>query len=522
MNRKISIMIMLIMIILVINSLLTSCKAEKRGLEKDNSIIVGSYEEEMNDEGSKDFTEEANEGVASDTITDTLDPSYSEYSFDITIKYQQIDGYGAAYTWYSDIIGLVDDPEGAYDALFSDAKLTVLRFKNEYEYNKEDHAGNAKTMLRYYQATKQRAFAYGEEPIVLMSCWSPPGKLKADNDITGNASLKKDENDNFCYEEYAAWWVESIEYYEAQGIKIDFISIQNEPDYAAGYDGCRFEPQETNEYASYSKAYLAVYYAMKDRFGDASPKMLGPDTMSMKFATVNYYMKDIIDTEPESVYGLAHHLYIGGESDDKANRADPGSFVINMMDLKSHSNGYKKWQTEFYIGHALETALIINNSMTYEETNAYLFWSGTWNDESNYFEAGYLMGLRPGIMNESKRTGWRLTGDYYAIRHFSEFVRPGYTRIKATTKDRTVATSAYISPDASKVALVLINSSNEGKKYCISGNGYSILSSKIYQSVFGDECQSDEQCFKNIGSLGEFNDIILPAKSVTTIDITGK
>ena len=67
-------------------------------------------------------------------------------------------------------------------------------------------------------------------------------------------------------------------------------------------------------------------------------------------------------------------------------------------------------------------------------------------------------------MNDSKRTGWRLTGDYYAIRHFSEFVRPGYTRIKATTKDRTVATSAYISPDASKVALVLINSSNEEKK----------------------------------------------------------
>jgi O-glycosyl hydrolase len=493
MKRKIG-----ILIILVICSLLISCKAEKAS------------------------TEEANAVGPTNTITAKPDPSYTEYSFDISTKYQQVDGYGAAYTWYSDIIGRVDDQEGAYDALFSDAKLTVLRFKNEYEYNKEDHADNAKTMLRYYQAAKKRAAAYGEEPIVLMSCWSPPSKLKAHNDITGNASLKKDENDKFCYDEYAAWWVEAIEYYESQGIKIDFISIQNEPDYAAGYDGCRFEPKETEEYASYSKAYLAVYYALKERLGEAAPQMLGPDSMSMKFTTVNYYMKDIIDTEPESIYGLAHHLYIGGESDDKTNRADPGSFVINMMDLKSHSNGYKKWQTEFYIGHALETALIINNSMTYEETNAYLFWSGTWNDESNYFEAGYLMGLRPGIMKDSKRTGWRLTGNYYAIRHFSEFVRPGYTRIKATTKDRTVATSAFISPDASKVALVLINSSNEEKKYRINGNSYSILSSNIYQSVFGDECQSDEQCYKNLGSLEEFNDIIIPAMSVTTIDIKGK
>jgi O-glycosyl hydrolase len=241
----------------------------------------------------------------------------------------------------------------------------------------------------------------------------------------------------------------------------------------------------------------------------------------MKFTDVNYYMKDIIDTEPESIYGLAHHLYIGGESDQKTNRADPNSFVINMMDLKSHSNGYKRWETEFYIGHALETALIINNSMTYEETNAYLFWSGTWNDDSNDFEVGYLMGLRPGIMNDSIRTGWRLTGDYYAIRHFSEFVRPGYTRIEATTKDRTVATSAYISPDASKVALVLINNSDEEKKYRINSNNYSIVSSNVYQSVFGDDCQSDEQCFMNLGSLDEAKEVILPAKSVTTIDITG-
>lgn len=494
MKRKIN-----TIIVLIICSLLIACKAEKTDLATQPS----------------DSVEDADPTAA------LLDASYAEYSFDISDKHQQIDGFGAAYTWYSDMIDQIDDPEGAYDALFSDAKLTVLRFKNEYEYYTDDFAGNASTMLQYYQAAQERSKAYGEDPTVLMSCWSPPASLKENNDITGKASLKKDGNGNYCYEEYAAWWVEALEYYESQGIKVDFVSIQNEADFASGYDGCRFEPKETKDAASYAKAYLAVYYALKDRFGAAAPKMLGPETMSLLFTTVNYYMKDIVDTEPESIYGLAHHLYIGGESDDKANRVDPGSFIINMMDLNSHSNGYKKWQTEFYIGHALETALMINNSMTYEETNAYLFWSGTWINESSDFETGYLMGLHRGLADGTKRTGWRLSGDYYAIRHFSEFVRPGYTRVMATTKDRTVSTSAYINSDATKVALVLINTNNEEKKYRINGNDYTILSSNLYQSIFGDECKSDEQCFMYIGSLGKNNTIILPAKSVTTIDITG-
>ncbi|MDF2905384.1 MAG: xynC [Herbinix sp.] len=501
-----------IMVIVIICSLLIACKVEKKDLADDNSI-----------------TEEANTTQPSNTAEAEItaaqldaDASYAEYNFDISGKFQQIDGFGAAYTWYSDMINQAEDPEGAYDALFSDAKLTVLRFKNEYEYHTDDFAGNTRTMLQYYQAAKKRANAYGEEPIVLMSSWSPPARLKTDNDISGKATLRKDENGNYCYEEYAEWWVESLEYYKSQGIEVDFVSIQNEADFAASYDGCRLEPIETEDAASYAKAYLAVYHAFKDRFGSAAPKMIGPETMSLLFTTVNYYMKDIIDTEPESIYGLAHHLYIGGESDAKTNRVDPGSFIINMMDLKSRSNGYKMWQTEFYIGNALETALLINNSMTYEEANAYLFWSGTWINESEDFEAGYLMGLKRGLSDGITRTGWRLSANYYAIRHFSEFVRPGYTRIKATTKDRTVSTSAYMNSDATKVVLVLINTNTEEKKYRITGNNYTILTSSIYQSIFGDESVSDEHCFKNLGNLGENNEINLPAKSVTTIDITGK
>ncbi|MDE6673563.1 MAG: hypothetical protein K2K19_01940, partial [Acetatifactor sp.] len=71
------------------------------------------------------------------------------YLFDADITYQTMDGFGAAYTWYSNWVNYTDDPEEVMDALFSDAKITVLRFKNEYEYTAEDTAPNVYTMVQY-------------------------------------------------------------------------------------------------------------------------------------------------------------------------------------------------------------------------------------------------------------------------------------------------------------------------------------------------------------------------------------
>lgn len=438
-----------------------------------------------------------------------LDASYLPYSFDTSTKYQTIDGFGAAYTWYSDWLFQCEDQEGAFDVLFKDAKLSILRFKNEYEYNREDYASNAATMVKYYEAAKKRAAEYGVEPLVLMSCWSPPKFLKRDNDISGKSTLKKDENGNYCYEEYADWWAEAIEYYQEQGLKIDYICIQNEVDFAAEYDGCRLDPVESENYASYIKAHLAVYRKLKERFGDAAPKMLGPDSMSCTYSTINYYMRDLIINNPESVAGIGHHLYVGGDN------------FINLMDLNTYFKDLKKWQTEFYASDALKCANLINDCMTYEHANAYLYWSGTWADEETKFTTGYLVGVKLGRGNWINDTGWRIAGDYYAMKHFSQFILPGYTCIKSMSKDIAVSSSAYMNEDASKIVVVLINNSEEDKKYQVSGNKYDIQASKVYQSIFGDICESDEQCFMELGSLGKHNELILPPKSVTTIDITG-
>ncbi|MBR5967783.1 MAG: hypothetical protein IK001_04190, partial [Lachnospiraceae bacterium] len=236
--------------------------------------------------------------------------------FDFNKQYQTIDGFGAAFTWYAERLLRAENSEGGFDALFNDLKLNILRFKNEYEYNIEDKAENAVTMASYYKEARERAAQYGEKVQVLLCCWSPPAKLKSDNSIdVGSGTLKKDADGNYCYEAYADWWTEAVKYYRSFGIQIDYVSIQNEVDFAPDdYEGCLFAANETDDKASYSKAFLAVYRAFKAEFGDDAPKLIGPETMSCVPTTLKSYMKEALAEEPESMYAYGFHLYVGGTS----------------------------------------------------------------------------------------------------------------------------------------------------------------------------------------------------------------
>ncbi len=442
------------------------------------------------------------------------------FSVDTSVKYQTIEGFGAAYTWYSNWVDAVDDQDGLFDALFKDAGLSILRFKNEYEYVSEDKATNAETMKRYYDEAVERLAAQGIKPVVLMSCWSPAAKLKANNDRTGAASLRKNADGTFCYDEYAAWWVESVKYYEAQGVPIDYISLQNEIDFAASYDGCTFSPEETEDEASYAKAFLAVYRAMRAEFGEKAPKMVAPETMSCKHTTIMPYIKGILAEEPGSIDILGYHLYVGGEGKDEDNTVKPNSFINEFMGLNNLYPDMRKWQTEYYVGHGIDTAGVINNYLVYGNGNAYIYWSGTWAEDQidkMSFENSKLIGMALEKHKRLTTSGWRICADYYALRHFSEFIKPGYVRIKTVTGSQDVLGSSYLSPDGKKLVCVLINTSSEPMEYMLKTDGFVFHDADYVRSVFGETCTSSTKLFENMGIIYPETVITLEPYSVSTI-----
>lgn len=207
------------------------------------------------------------------TITKEDGKTYTMYTFTPATTYQTVDGIGAGFTYYTGWVNYQSSSvqSAEFDTLFSDAKIPILRFMCKYEYTTDNVDEELATMQKFYTAAKSQ-LPSGESPIVLMCCWSPKASLKsngntaAKKDSSGNAisssadygTLEKDNDGNYEYDAYAAWWAEAVKYYETNGILISYVSIQNEVDWPTTYESCLFSATESGGYASYAKAFVAV------------------------------------------------------------------------------------------------------------------------------------------------------------------------------------------------------------------------------------------------------------------------
>ena len=289
----------------------------------------------------------------------------------------------------------------------------------------------------------------------------------------------------------------------------------------ASYDGCEFGQTEDSGLASYAKAYLATYRMFRDTFGADAPLMIAPETMTVDSQTLKRYIQPILDEEPGSIYAIAHHLYLGGESSDDPNECAPDSFLMNFMGVKSLAakNSLRKWQTEFYRGTALQTANVVNNSLVHEDANAYIFWGGVWRAETGNdgMDNGNLLIVGNAATKWPNEKGFLVTGNYYAMRHFSQYVRPGYTRIDlGITGGNLVRGSAFVSPDGNTVVIVLLNNDTAATKVQLPLENYNITRSSVVQSVFTKGYTAD-MCYKDLGALNANRVLTLPAESATTI-----
>ena len=89
--------------------------------------------------------------------------------------------------------------------------------------------------------------------IVFGTPWSPPGDYKTNGTAQGGKVNDKDDNDpknqrgklrEDCYEKFFPWLNSYLKYMKSKGVKVDAVSIQNEPDWWVNYSGCLYSPQE--------------------------------------------------------------------------------------------------------------------------------------------------------------------------------------------------------------------------------------------------------------------------------------
>ena len=433
-------------------------------------------------------------------------------------RHQSIEGFGASVAWYQDRL-VPNPPPGIYQTLFPDLGLDILRLRNRYQRISKPEDGNIAQDVEILQKATQ---ALGHRPKIMLSAWSPPAFLKANGkeDCAGerDCTLAK-ENGHFVYEKFADFWRDSLVHYASLGIVPDWVSIENEPSFIPpSWEGCKFEPSETNEYPGYDKALAAVHAKLASL--PNPPKMLGPEVLGIHNGLLQKYVKAM---NVDLVYGIAHHLYEKG-SDNIWDWKEPGpDSFIDEMQAVAQVTDKPLFQTEFqtdddhgYLG-GFETAWLIHNSLVEEGVVAFLYWDLIWGD------GGGLVSM--------ERRGPRPRDQYYSLRHYARYTDPGDVRVGTKSDKPEVRASAFLSPKGDRLTVIVLNTGKIPAEVRMDWGDFGVTSSQVFRTVYlsipgaaigPGHSPPTSETWTSLGELPANYVVPLPARSIATVVLQGR
>ena len=468
-------------------------------------------------------------------------------SFSFATANQTISGFGAAEAFYLNYLDSHPYAPELYKALFDPTAglgLTYLRLQNLYNGSATGFDPDTPAIVTAANA------AHGTPLTLLMSSWSPPANLKSNGTVNGCATTNGvctgtpgtlvQVSGAYDYADYATYWYNSLTAYATLGVVPSYISIQNEPDFTATYTGCRFNPTEATyngtNFAGYGKAFDAVYKRLQSM--STPPTMIGPETLSVGQSFLD--MAAQIPAGETDTY--AHHLYnvpSGGVSGSGTITpgGSPDTGVAALTAMNAAYPTATKFMTEYYDTPGFYNAWMIHNALVDGNDNAYVFWQAVWPStlDTAKDQAGDQQGLLYIDNPFASQTtwvfphGWTYNDSYYALKHYSYYVRPGYIRYAATMDNNDERISVYQSVDKKTTVIVVLNVSTtvtDGLSLDLTGITYS--NSAMYRSTFSQPITSGER-WASLGSYiaasassGANNSggINLPPESVVTIVLT--
>ncbi|MCE5186411.1 MAG: carbohydrate binding domain-containing protein [Planctomycetaceae bacterium] len=404
------------------------------------------------------------------------------------IRHQTIEGIGAAGGWYGGWLTAHPQKAALYNLLFHDLGLDIYRIRNTYGIDTNNMSTDDEIIT-------QAQAALGRPLKVMISSWSPQASLKS-NGSTVAGTLAKNVSGQYRYADFAQWWLDSLNAYAALGITAEYINMQNEADYLATWDSCKFTPAETADYAGYNLAFAALADLAGSMPG--APKLLAPETVG--FGSSKAYINALIDKTP--LYAYAHHLYGDGSG------ANPDGYILGMTNYAAAYNDKPRMQTEYssdnaYFTDAINLALLMHNSLVYESAAAYVYWDLFWETP------GGLISLE---WPWNPDAGYSIRPVYYAFKHYSAFIDADWQRAAASTVSPQLRTSAYISPDNRKLSVIFVNPGYSEVQTTVSFSNVSILGGQLYRTSETENCVL-------VGSFSPAASLVAPARSIITLSL---
>ena len=392
---------------------------------------------------------------------------------DENTQFQQIEGFGASFTdssaWLvynklnstqrTDLMTNLFSPTNGIGLSLLRQPLGASDFSTIGNYSYDDMpAGQTDPNLTsfsinhdltYIVPVLKQALQLNPAVKIIGTPWSPPGWMKTTGSMIGG-NLKPE-----AYAPLATYFVKYIQAYQAQGVPVNYITVQNEPLYIPpGYPGTGMA---ASEQASFIKSYLGPAFAA----GNIKTRILAYDH---NWDAINYPETVLSDSSSaQFVSGIAWHWYGG---DVSAQTILHNEYPNKDTFITEASGG--SWQGDEANGfRAVLDTLVINGSRNWAK--GIVLWNMALDTNNGPTNGG--CGTCRGVVTIDQSSGnVTYNVDYYALGHASRFLKPGAYRIASNTFGSTIEDVAFKNPDGSKVLIAYNASSSQSTFNVLWGN----------------------------------------------------
>lgn len=292
----------------------------------------------------------------------------------------------------------------------------------------------------------------GGSMLFYASPWSPPAFMKDSKNMLRGGKLLPE-----YYDAWAKYYAKFIKAYEAEGIPVWGLTIQNEPMATQRWESCIYTAEEERDF-------------LKNHLGP----ILEKEGLGDKNIVVWDHNRDLIThrantifDDPEAAkyaWGTGFHWYETWRKGDpmfdnlqriQESYPDKKLLFTEGCNEAFDPEKYQYWPNAERYGHSM-----INDfnrgTVGWTDWNILLDETGGPNHVNNLCFAP--------IHADTRTDSLIYTPSYYYIGHFSKFIRPGAKRVSTVSSISFLESTTFVNPDG-KMVTVVMNSTDEEISY---------------------------------------------------------
>ncbi len=330
-------------------------------------------------------------------------------------------------------------PIGASDYAIS--RYTLNDTKDDYGMNDFSIDRDRENLIPYIKA----AMKFNPDLAVWGSAWTPPPWMKTNGSYDGG--YMKDEAN--VYKAYALYLALFVESYQAEGINLYAVAVQNEPGIDRNYPSCMWEPEQ---YRTFIKDYMGPLF--EERGVNASI-MLG----TMEDGDFRRFPALLADPDVNKYVSIVGFQWGGIGSVAMTREYYPDKLIYQTETECGNfywKPGYDPDRPPNDWAYGVYTWNKIKDYFD-EGVNAYLLWNMVLDEEGKSIDSQNPWPQNAAVTVDLSVKEAAYTPMFYAVKHFSYYVQPGARCID--TRD-TQGALAFLNPDGSLV-IELQNESSE-------------------------------------------------------------